>query len=51
MTNFVGGVLPSGAKGDPAYALPEKFLPAPFRPYTGAVARFSSGGSIARGAP
>ncbi|MFO0244494.1 MAG: hypothetical protein ACK53H_03820 [Betaproteobacteria bacterium] len=46
MTTFVGGVLPSGFKGDPAYALPEKFLPAPFRPYEGAVARVSYGGSL-----
>lgn len=46
MTTFAGGVLPSGVKGDPAYALPEKFLPAPFRPYEGAIARFSSGGSL-----
>ena len=38
--------MPSGVKGDPAYALPEKFLPAPFRPYEGAIARFSSGGSL-----
>ena len=46
MTTFAGGVLPSGVKGDPAYALPEKFLPAPFRPYEGAIARFSSGGFL-----
>ena len=51
MTSFAGGVLPSGVKGDPAYALPEKFLPAPFRPYEGAIARFSSGGSLTNHLP